>query len=213
MSEEDIEDIKLYEDDSRNKMKRGDSLDLSLKDPTLKKATIGVGWDLRAFEGEPIDLDFCVFLLDKRNVTRVDSDFVFYNNPVGSDGAVRHTGDSRTGAGDGDDEVVHINLQALPFDVSKIVFAISIYDLETDSNLNFDRVRNVFFRLVNRDTGHELFRYELDSDMGQHSALVIGELERVGPKWVFHAQGESIEGGLTKLATRYGIIVAEMVRG
>ena len=133
-SEDDLPDI-AHPDEPKNKVKRGDEINLTLKDPTMKAIMVGVGWDLKAFESDPLDLDASVFLLDRNEKTRVDEDFVFYNNLIGSEGAVKHQGDSRTGAGDGDDEIMMINLQELPFDIMKISFVLSIY-VGFDSKLN-----------------------------------------------------------------------------
>jgi tellurium resistance protein TerD len=169
---------------------------------------VGVGWDLKAFESDPLDLDASVFLLDREDKTRVDEDFIFYNNLQGSDGAVKHMGDSRTGAGDGDDEMMNINLQALPFDVMKIMFVLSIYPNETQEH-DFSMVRNVYFRIANNTNNHEIFRYELDDELSGEEGLMIGELERIGTDWVFRAIGDTVEGGLNAIAENYGIIVAE----
>lgn len=200
-----------YPDEPKNKIKRGGEINLTLKDPTLKNILVGVGWDLRAFESDPLDLDASIFLLDRNEKTRLNQDFVFYNNLNGSDGAVKHLGDSRTGAGDGDDEIMTINLQALPFDILKIVFVLSIYADET-KNHDFSMVKNVYFRVVNNENQHELFRYELDEELSGEEGLIIAEIERVGTDWVFHAIGETVKGGLAAIATNYDIVVAENVR-
>ncbi len=201
----------MYADEPRNKVFRGDELNVTRKDPTMAQIMIGVGWDLKAFESEPLDLDASVFLLDKNDKTRVDEDFIFYNNMTGSDGAVKHMGDSRTGAGDGDDEMIMIDLNALPYDIYKIAFALSIYDMEFKGD-NFSMVKNVYFRIVNQNTGHEIFRYELDEELSGNEGLLIGEMERVGTDWIFKAVGETVEGGLGRIADNYGMIIAENMR-
>jgi tellurium resistance protein TerD len=194
-----------------NFIKRGDQIDLTRKDPTLKNIMIGIGWDLKQFDRDPPDLDASVFLLDKSDRTREDTDFIFYGNLTGCEGAVRHTGDSRTGAGEGDDETVLFDLPAIPFDVLKISFVLSIYDLDMTEN-NFSHVKNVYFRVVNKETEQEMMRYELSDELNsQHTGLIIGELERVGANWVFRAVGEPVQGGLPKIATNYGIVVAQLI--
>lgn len=194
-----------------NKIKKGEEVNLTLKDPTMNEIMIGVGWDLKKFDSKPLDLDASIFLLDINNKTRVDEDFIFYNNMLGSDGAVKHMGDSRTGAGDGDDEMMMINLNALPFDISKISFVLSVYDMDNEGH-DFSMVKNVYFRIVNRDREHEIFRYELDDELTGNEGLIIGEIERVGAEWIFNAIGETIEGGLGKIADDYGIIVLENMK-
>jgi tellurium resistance protein TerD len=177
----------------------------------MREIMIGVGWDLKKFDSKPLDLDASVFLLNTHDKTREDEDFVFYNNMAGCDGAVKHMGDSRTGAGDGDDEIIKIDLLALPFDVAKICFVLSIYDMEMDDH-NFSMVKNVYFRIVNQNTEHELFRYELDEELSGNEGLIIGYLERIGTEWVFHAVGDTVKGGLGRIATDYGINVMQIVQ-
>lgn len=201
----------MYPDEPRNKINRGDEYNITKKDPTIKDIMVGVGWDLKVFDSSPLDLDASVFLLSKHNKTRVDSDFVFYNNLSGCDGGVRHMGDSRTGAGDGDDETIMIDLNALPFDVMNIAFVLSIYDLEYMGH-DFSMVKNVYFRVVNQNTDHEIFRYELDEELTGTEGLIIGVLERVGTEWIFRAVGETVKGGLGKIAQNYGIVVMQIVQ-
>lgn len=193
------------------RIQKGDEINITRMDPALREVTIGIGWSLRAFEGDPVDVDGSVFLLDKNDRTREDEDFVFYNNLTGRQGAVKHLGDSRTGAGDGDDEQVIVDLMALPFEVVKIAFVLSIYDFDLNNN-NFSMVKNVYFRLVSNETGHEVFRFELDEDIGETTALYIGYMERIGSDWVYKALGEPVAGGLSKIATDFGIVVAQNVR-
>lgn len=203
------QEVFVHPDEPKNKVKRGKEINLTLKDPTLREITVGVGWDMKAFDKDPPDLDVSVFLLDREERTRVDEDFVFYNNLQGSDGAVKHMGDNRTGAGDGDDETIQINLQGLPFDITKICFVLSIYPNEEQEH-DFSMVRNVYFRVVNKATNHELFRYELDEELVDGGeGMIISQIERIGTDWIFHAIGETVEGGLSQIAHNYGIIVAE----
>ncbi|MEM6812333.1 MAG: TerD family protein [Pseudomonadota bacterium] len=209
-SEDSLDDAPevFYPDEPRNKIKVGDEVNLTQKDPTLREITIGVGWDLKAFESDPLDLDASVFLLDRNDKTRIDEDFVFYHNLRDLDGAVIHKGDSRTGAGDGDDETITIDLTKLSFEVLKIAFVVSIYDMEFKGH-DFSMVKNVYFRIVNQNTDSELFRFELDDELTEHDGLLIGMLERVGAEWVFNAIGETIEGGLGKIASDYGCVIVE----
>lgn len=201
-------------DEPENRINRGQEVNLTEKDPTMKKIQIGVGWDLKAFESHPLDLDASLFLLDKNGDTREDSDFVFYNNLTGCDGAVKHLGDSRTGAGEGDDEMIMINLEALPFEIVKIQFVLSIYNMDYLDH-DFTMVKNVYFRIVNSRIETEIFRYELDEELGEnegHEGLIIGELDRVGAEWIFKAVGETVKGGLGKLAHDHAIMVAHIVQ-
>lgn len=197
---------------SINRVRKGQEIEITSIDPTIVRAQIGIGWDLKGFEQNPLDLDGSVFLLDKTDKTRENADFVFYNNTQDRVGAVRHAGDSRTGAGDGDDETIHIGLTKLSYEVIRIVFVVSIYDPEL-MGYDFADVKNVYFRMVNEDSGHELFRFELEESMLKGgNALVVGALDRIGARWVFVAHGEMVSGGLAQIASQYGIVVAETVR-
>lgn len=190
-------------------IKRYEQVNLTRIDPTLKKVTVGMGWDVVGFDSEAPDLDASLFLLDKQDKTRVDEDFVFYNNPLGCNGAVEHSGDNRTGAGDGDDEVITIDLMALPFDVMKISFVVSIYDAAIRGH-DFKNIRNTFMRIINKETGIELVKFNLDREFQEDpkaTAVIVGVLLREGPNWFFEARGELVKGGLEKIATDYGIII------
>lgn len=193
------------------RIKKGEEINVTRLDPTLREMVVGIGWDLKRIEGDPVDLDASLFLLDRFNKTRQDEDFVFYNNLSGRDGAARHMGDSRTGAGDGDDERIIVDLMSLPFDIVSIGVALTIYDQDMNAN-NFTMVKNAYFRIVNNETNQEVFRFELDEDMGDSTGLLIGFLERVGSDWVYKALGEPVPGGLARIATDFGIVVAQVIR-
>ncbi|MCF8495435.1 MAG: TerD family protein [Alphaproteobacteria bacterium] len=188
---------------------RGDDINLLEKDPTLKKIIIAAGWDVNVFDSDAPDLDLSLILIGKDGKTRMDEDFVFYNNPQGSGGAVKHHGDSRTGAGDGDDETISLEFSGIPFDVMQILIVLSIYKGD-EKRQDMGMVRNSFVRIVNADNDHELTRYLLDEDLKGHpeTAMIVGSLDRFGPKWHFRPLGEMVEGGLREVAMRYGLIIA-----
>lgn len=209
-SEEEKRKEELVQDELRNLVRPGEYADLLRKDPTLKRLTVGAGWDQRAIEDDDLDVDLSVFLLDKTGQTRVDEDFVFYNNTSGCDGAVRHLGDSRTGAGDGDDESILLDLHGIPFDVLRIAIGLTIYD-EDFKGRNFSQIRNAYVRFVNRDDGLELVRMELDEQiLGENNAIYIGVLIREGPKWIFEALGKGSQTGLAVMARDFGLVIREL---
>ncbi|KJS51549.1 chemical-damaging agent resistance protein C, partial [Streptomyces rubellomurinus subsp. indigoferus] len=111
------------------------------------------------------------------------------NNLKSPDGSVKHTGDNRTGEGDGDDEATKVTLAAVPADVQKIVFPVSIYDAEGGGQ-SFGQVRNAFIRVVNHANNVELARYDLSEDASTETAMVFGELYRNGAEWKFRAIGQ-----------------------
>jgi tellurium resistance protein TerD len=135
---------------------------------------------------------------------RGDSDFIFYNNKVGADGAVAHQGDNTTGEGDGDDEAVVILLDKLPADVMKMSFAVTIHDADSRKQ-NFGMVSNAFIRVINENGGAELARYDLSEDASTETAMIFGELYRNGAEWKFKAIGQGFAGGLGPLAKSFGV--------
>ncbi len=192
------------------KLKRGEQVNLTRLDPTLRRLMIGVGWDVIGFDKEAPDLDLSIFLLDKNSQTRMDEDFVFYNNLKSLEGSVEHMGDNRTGAGDGDDENVLVDLMSLPFEVYRLAFVISIYEADVKEQ-TFQSVRNCFLRIMNDENGIELMRFNLDQEFKEKpgaTAVTVGFLERNGPNWFFEGTGALTEGGLKDIATEYGIVVA-----
>ncbi len=197
-------------DDPSYHVKRGEQVNLTRLDPTLKHIKVGVGWDVIGFENEAPDLDSSVFLLDRNDKTALDEDFVFYNNLKNLDASVTHDGDNRTGAGEGDDEIIILDLMQLPYEVSKAAFVISIYDAALREQ-TFRNVRNCFLRIVNTETKTEIMRFQLDNEFQENetsTAVIVGFLVREGPNWYFEATGKFEQGGLAKIATDYGIVVA-----
>ncbi len=193
-----------------NLVRLGDDINILAKDPALHIVHVGMGWDLNSFDADAIDLDVSVFLLGKDGKTRVDEDFVFYNNPETKDGGAKHGGDSRTGAGDGDDESIVIDLHKISFDVTRLVFVISIYRGE-EKQQGLGQVQNVYIRLANPATGMELMRFELNkaTEEKREAAAIVGSINREGPKWHFTPLAEFVEGGLGAIATRYGCVITQ----
>lgn len=187
-------------------LSKGGNVSLSKEEPGLTKILIGLGWDVRATDGVDFDLDASAFLLSSSEKVRSDSDFIFYNNLRSTDGSVEHTGDNRTGEGDGDDEAVRVNLASVPADVQKISVAATIHDGESRSQ-NFGMVSNAFIRIVNDATGREIARYDLTEDGSVETALIFGEVYRHNNEWKFRAVGQGFKGGLGPLASHFGVSI------
>ena len=115
-------------------------------------------------------------------------------------------GDNLTGEGEGDDEQIKVNLSAVPANIAKIVFTVTIYDAETRRQ-NFGQVSNAFIRIYNEDTGEEMLRYDLGEDFSIETAAVFGELYKNGSEWKFNAIGSGYQGGLAALCANYGVDV------
>lgn len=202
-----LDDVKVEVSD--NKIEKGQDVNLMEKDPTMSSVLIGVGWVLNAFDADTLDLDASCFLLNNEGKTVKDEDFIFYNNLEARDGAVVHNGDNLTGAGDGDDESISIDLNEIPFEITKIMFVMSIYKGE-EKDQQMSSIRNPYIRLVNASNSNEIVRYNVAPDMSAsdgETAMLVASLNREGPKWHFEAVGQLVEGGLAKIATDYDIIV------
>ena len=186
-------------------LSKGGNVSLSKESPGLDEIIVGLGWDVRATDGQDFDLDASAFLLKGDGKVRSDGDFCFYNNKdVG--GAVIHQGDNRTGEGEGDDEVINVDLSTVPATVDSIVFPVSIYDADTRGQ-SFGQVRNAFIRVVDQSNGSELARYDLSEDASTETAMVFGELYRNGAEWKFRAIGQGYASGLSGIARDYGVNV------
>ena len=170
---------------------------------TLTRVVVGLGWDTNRYDGgSQFDLDAAAFMLGDNSKVRSDSDFIFYNNPNGQ--GVTHTGDNRTGEGDGDDEQIIVDLTQIPSDVDKIAFTVTIDQAESRSQ-NFGMVENSFIHIVDESTGTELIRYDLGEDYSIETAVVIGELYRNNGEWKFNAIGSGFQGGLKALCANFGM--------
>lgn len=186
-------------------LSKGSSLSLSKEDPTMTKARVGLGWDVRSTDGAPFDLDASALLLGADGKVRSDADFIFYNQPQDSVGSVVHLGDNRDGSGDGDDEQITIDLNMLPQDVEKIVFAVSIHEGQ-ERGQSFGQVRNAYIRLMNEDTQAEVVRYDLSEEAGGETALNFAEVYRYNGEWKFRAVGQGYVAGLRGIAIDFGVV-------
>ncbi|MCZ1003421.1 MULTISPECIES: TerD family protein [Streptomyces] len=185
---------------------KGGNVSLSKEAPGLSAVLVGLGWDVRTTTGADFDLDASALLLNESGKVVSDQHFVFYNNLKSPDGSVEHTGDNLTGEGEGDDESVKVNLAAVPMDVTRIVFPVSIHDAENRGQ-SFGQVRNAFIRVANQAGGAELARYDLSEDASTETAMVFGELYRNGAEWKFRAVGQGYASGLSGIAADFGVNV------
>ena len=185
---------------------KGGNVSLTKEAPGLTAVIVGLGWDVRSTTGADFDLDASALLCNEAGRVVSDQHFVFFNNLKSPEGSVEHSGDNLTGGGDGDDEQIKVDLAAVPANVAKVVFPVSIYD--ADARLqNFGQVRNAFIRVVNQANGAEVARYDLSEDASSETAMVFGELYRHGADWKFRAIGQGYASGLRGIATDYGVNV------
>jgi len=185
-------------------LNKGGNLSLSKEAPGLTRILVGLGWDTRSSDGSAFDLDASAFLLKEGDKVRGDTDFIFYNQLKSPDGSVEHTGDNLTGEGEGDDEVIKVDLSRVPPDVQKISVAVTIHDAESRRQ-KFGMVTNAFIRIVNEANNGEIARYDLSEDASTETAMIFGELYRHGADWKFRAVGQGYNGGLGPLARNFGV--------
>ena len=177
-------------------LSKGQKVSLTKGNPGLSKIVGGFDFDL----------DAAAFLLGANGKVTSDADFVFYGNLKHASGAVEHMGDNLTGDGDGDDEQIKVNLSAVPANIEKIGFTVTIYDAET-RHQNFGQVSNAYIRIFDEVSNSELIRYDLGEDFSVETAVVVGEMYRNNGEWKFNAIGSGFNGGLYALCKNYGVNV------
>jgi tellurium resistance protein TerD len=186
---------------------KGQKVDLTKTNPGLEKVIVGLGWDTNKYDGSAdFDLDACAFLLNASGKVVKDEDFIFYNNLESETKAVIHTGDNRTGEGDGDDEAIIIEFSKVPAHIEKIAITVTIHDA-AERHQNFGQVSNAFIRIVNESNNEEILRYDLAEDFSIETVLVIAELYKRNGEWKFNAVGSGFQGGLAALCKNFGVDV------
>lgn len=188
-------------------LQKGQKVSLTKGNPGLSKLLVGLGWDTNQYDGGyDFDLDASAFLCGANGKVSDDSDFVFYHNLTHRSGAVEHTGDNLTGEGEGDDEVIRVDLKAVPESVQKIAFTVTIYEAQ-ERGQNFGQVSNAYIHVTDAVTGEEIIRYDLGEDFSVETAIVVGEIYRHNGEWRFNAIGSGYEGGLYALCKSFGVNV------
>jgi tellurium resistance protein TerD len=185
-------------------LKKGGNVSLTKTTPGLKKIFVGLGWDARTSDGAAFDLDASLFMTNESGKVRSNDDFIFFNNLTSKCGSVEHMSDNVTGIGEGDDEIIRINLSLIPADIARLSVTVTIYDADTHKQ-NFGMVSRAFIRVVNEENGQEIARYDLSEDYSMETTMVFGEIYRHGGEWKFKAVGQGYAGGLDVMAQQFGI--------
>ena len=181
------------------KLTKGQKIDLTKTNPTLKNVLIGLGWDV---SGDDFDLDAAAFLLDQNGKARSEGDFIFYNNLRHESGAIEHMGDSLRGELHGDDEQIKIDLLKMPPEIKRIAFTVTIYDAENrKQNFRGTVASNIGYG----DNGKEILRYNLGRDFSIETAIIVAEIYRHAGDWKFQAIGSGFSGGLAALGRHFGL--------
>ncbi len=176
---------------------------------TLRRVMVGLGWDevqqKRGFfapKPQDIDCDASAILCINGRLTNA-ADLVFYNNLTHRSGAVRHMGDNLTGAGEGDDEQIMVDLTALPGEYDKLIFVVTIYQAR-ERGQHFGLIRNCFIRICDAETGQELCKYNLSENYNGMTAMIFGELYRYNGAWKFNAIGQpTSDNSIGEMAKRF----------
>ncbi len=187
-------------------LSKGGNVSLTKAAPNLSAIAVGLGWDVRSTAGDDFDLDASALALGENHKILSDEWFVFFNNLKSPDGSIEHQGDNLTGEGEGDDEVINIDLKSVPPQAVSIVITVSIYDAESRRQ-SFGQVRNAYIRVVNLANDVELARYDLTEDASVETAMVFGEVYRHSGEWKFRAIGQGYASGLAGIAKDFGVNV------
>lgn len=193
-------------------LQKGQKIDLTKGNPGLKHVMVGLGWDeikkgglMGLFKGgADIDCDASAILItEATGKLSSKNDLVYFGHLTHSSGAVKHMGDNLTGAGDGDDEQIFVDLSGIPAQYSKIIFVVNIYEAKARKQ-DFGMIQNAFIRLVDSDTNKEICRYNLSESYNGMTAMIFGEMYRHNGEWKFSAIGQATsDDGLGVLVRRY----------
>ena len=176
---------------------------------SLHKFVVGMGWDTNETNpAQDFDLDASAFILGNDGKVLSQAHFIFYGQLKSPEGCVKHTGDNRTGAGDGDDESIKVDLSKIPANCDCITFIVTIHDAEAKRQ-NFGQVRNAFVRIYNPSTNEEILKFDLGKDYSVETAVEFGTLYKKDGIWKFRAIGAGFAGGLKKFADKFGVILGK----
>ena len=188
-------------------LSKGGRVSLSKEAPGLSKILVGLGWDTNTSDtGAEFDLDASAFLVGASGKVENEKNFVFYNNLVSADGSVVHTGDNRTGEGDGDDESIKIDLAKISPNVKEIDIVVTVHEAAARRQ-NFGMVRNSFMRIVDERSGKEIARYDLEEDFSTETAVSFGKIYFKDNEWRFAANGSGFKDGLAGFCRQFGLDV------
>ena len=194
-------------------LQKGQKVSLSKDNAGLANVLVGLGWDeaqpakkgLFAPKPQPIDCDASAILLQNGKLCSKE-DLIYFGNLRHKSGTVQHMGDNLTGAGDGDDEQILVDLASIPAQYDRIVIVVNIYQA-VQRKQHFGMIRNAFIRLVDGRNNQEMCRYNLSDDYSNMTAMIFGEIYRHNGEWKFNAIGSGFQGGLAALCANYGVDV------
>lgn len=186
-------------------LKKGQRISLTKEAPGLKQIMCGLGWDVsQSFGARQIDLDSSVICLNADKKLTDTKNIIYFGNLRHSSSAIVHQGDNLTGAGEGDDEVINLDLPLIPPEIAYLVLVINIYKC-FERKQDFSKVNNAFVRLVDRASNKELARYNLSgSEYAGMTGMILAEIYRHNDEWKMAAVGDGFKvKGLADMAKRY----------
>ena len=199
-------------------LSKGQKIDLTKGKAGLSNIRVGLGWDQvkksgggvlgglfggSGGSGADVDIDASVLMITKEGKVAGNGNVVYFGNLTSSCGSIRHTGDNRTGAGEGDDEVIKVELSRVPGNIDKLVFVVNIYNASSKKQ-HFGMIENAFIRVIDERNGEELIRFNLTDNFEGKKAVFVGEIYRNGADWKFNAVGEGTgDNSIMEMASRY----------
>lgn len=197
-------------------LSKGEKVNLTKDNPGLKKIIVGLGWDVNKYDGEKdFDLDAMAFMTNSSVKCPRDTCFISVFVPEAKqndgtysfeNGAAIHSGDNRTGNGEGDDERITFDLTKMPQDIERIEIAVNIWE-GPERHQNFGQVSNAYIRVLNAENNEEILRYDLGEDFSIETAVIMGALYKYNGEWKFDAIGSGFQNGLKALCENYGLNV------
>jgi len=197
---------------------KGQKIDLTKGRSSLSSIMVGLGWDPVAAKksggflsgllgggggGADVDCDASVIMLDENGKLKSKENLIYFGNKTSKDGSVVHSGDNLTGAGEGDDETIQIDLKRISPSIHRLVFVVNIYNAKQKKQ-DFGMIQNAFIRLVDNQSREELVHYNLTDNYSGKMSLILGELYRQGSEWKFSAVGEgTIDPDIGSIANKY----------
>lgn len=198
---------------------KGQKIDLTKGRSSLSSIMVGLGWDPVTTKksggflsgllggggggGADIDCDASVIMLDESGKLRGKENLIYFGNKKSKDGSVVHSGDNLTGAGEGDDETIQIDLKRISPSVHRLVFVVNIYNAKQKKQ-DFGMIQNAFIRLVDNQSKEEMIHYNLTENYAGKMSLILGEMYRQGTDWKFSAVGEgTIDPDIGSIANKY----------
>lgn len=171
----------------------------------LKNLTLGLGWDIRTTDGAEFDLDAVAFLVNESGKAYAEPEKSVVYFKLTEQTGIKHSGDNRTGAGDGDDETIQVQLEQLPAELKEVVLSAVIFGGK-ENGQTFGQVNNAYIRLFNPVDGKELCRFDLTEDYSANSVIDVAKLYRHNGEWKFKALGEGRSETIEETFKRYGIL-------